>query len=257
MVRTEREGDVVIWTIDRPSAKNALDEATMRELRRAVDEVREERAIRAVVLTGAGDAFVSGGDLRELRERSTAEHAAALTDVGWDLLGAIEALPVPVIGAINGHAIGGGAELALACDMRVAEARAVLSFKQVRLGVTTAWGGAARLVTLVGAGPAARLLFSARDVTAAEAQSLGLVDEVVADGASRATAVAWAREIAKGSPDAVAAMKRLVREALAEPARSVRALERDLFVSTWSGADHAEAVEAFFGRRAPRWGERG
>jgi enoyl-CoA hydratase/carnithine racemase len=121
--------------------------------------------------------------------------------------------------------------------------------------VTTAWGTVPRLVALVGAGTAARLLYASHDVAAAEAKLLGLVDEVTENGLARTTALAWASDIAEGSPRAVADMKRLLRETVAT-AYDVRALERQLFTDTWSGADHTEAVEAYFERRQAKWEDR-
>lgn len=255
MLVLERQGAVAIWTIARPEAKNALDHATLNELIDAVAEAGRDRSVRAVVLTGDGHTFVSGGDLRELRDKNTPQDAERFSDLGWDLTRAMAELPVPIVCAMPGPAIGGGAELALACDMRVADLRAKISFKQVRMGVTTAWGTVPRLVALVGAGTAARLLYTSHEVAAAEAKLLGLVDEVTENGLARTTALAWASDIAEGSPRAVADMKRLVREAVAT-ADTVRATERQLFVDTWSGADHSEAVEAYFERRTATWGER-
>ena len=255
MLVVERQGAIVIWTIDRPQAKNALDGATLSDLARAVAEVGRDATVRAVVLTGGGHTFVSGGDLRELRGRNTPEDAERFSDLGWDLTRAMADLAVPIVCALPGPAIGGGAELALACDVRVADVRAKISFKQVRMGVTTAWGTVPRLVSLVGAGTAARLLYTSHEIAAAEAKLIGLVDEVTENGLARTTALAWASDIAEGSPRAVADMKRLLRETTAT-ARDVRALERQLFVDTWSGADHAEAVEAYFDRRKPQWQDR-
>lgn len=255
MVRTERHAAIVIWTVDRPEAKNALDHATIAELADAIDEANRDVSVRAAVLTAAGHTFVSGGDLRELRGRESPQDAERFSELGWHLCRALGELPFPVVCALPGPAIGGGAELALACDMRVADVRAKIAFKQVRMGVTTAWGTVPRLVAAVGAGMAARLLYTAQEIGAAEAKLLGLVDEVTENGLARTTAIAWAEDVAQGSPQAVADMKRLVREATAA-APEVRALERQLFVDTWSGPDHHEAVEAYFERRAPRFGDR-
>jgi enoyl-CoA hydratase/carnithine racemase len=255
MLRETRERGTAIWTIDRPDVKNALDHATMRAVIDAVARAAGDATIRAAIVTGAGDAFVSGGDLRELREKTTADDAEVLSDTGFDLCRAIAELPFPVIAALDGVAIGGGAELAAACDLRIADPSARISFKQVRLGVTTAWGTAARLVALVGAGAAAHLLYSACDLAAQEAKAIGLVDAIADDGGALALAIAWCDEIAKGSPAAVRDMKRLVRAA-SSPREDVRPLERELFVAGWSGPDHAEAVEAFFARRAPLWRSR-
>lgn len=254
-VHVEREGDVVVWTIDRPHAKNALDHATIADLADAIDRASHDASVRAAVLTGAGDVFVSGGDLREMRDKTSVEDADRFSDLGWHLMHAIGELPFPVVCALPGPAIGGGAELAMACDMRVADEQARLSFKQVRMGVTTAWGTVPRVLALVPSGAAARLLYAGHEVSAAEAWRLGLVDEVTPNGQARTVALAWAADVAKGSPTAIAKMKRLVREASTN-ARDVRALERTLFAETWSGADHLEAVEAYFERRSPRFSNR-
>ena len=255
MLVVERQGAIVIWTIDRPQTRNALDHATLHDLIGAVAEVNRDTTVRAVVLTGGGHTFVSGGDLRELRDKNTPQDAEHFSDLGWDLTRAMAELPVPIVGALPGPAVGGGAELALACDMRVADARAKISFKQVRMGVTTAWGTVPRLVSLVGSGTAARLLYTAHEIGAAEAKLIGLVDEVTENGLARTTALAWASDIAEGSPRAIADMKRLLRESTAT-AGDVRALERQRFVDTWSSVDHGEAVEAYFERRTPRWSNR-
>jgi enoyl-CoA hydratase len=139
--------------------------------------------------------------------------------------------------------------------MRIAGARARLAFKQVRVGVTTAWGTVPRLVALVGAGTAARLLYTGCEINAPDAKRVGLVDEVTEDGRARETALAWASEIADGSPTAIAAMKEIVRASL-RVADDVRPVERARFIDTWSGADHRDASEAWFERRPPRWSPR-
>jgi enoyl-CoA hydratase/carnithine racemase len=246
-----RQAGVVVWTIDRPEAKNALDHATLDALVDAVQVAKGDRDVRAAILTGAGHAFVSGGDLRELRDKDTPQDAERFSDLGWELCRAISELPFPVIAALPGPAIGGGAELALACDLRVCDMRAKISFKQVRMGVTTAWGTVPRLIALVGASTAARLLFTAYEMSATEAKLVRLVDEVVENGLARTTALAWATDIAQGSPKAIADMKRLVVHATF--AEQHRELERQLFVDTWSGPDHREAVDAYFERRSPVW----
>lgn len=237
---------MIVWTIDRPQARNALDLATIAALTTGVTSA--PRDVRVAVLTGAGDSFVSGGDLRELRDRTSVADAEDVSDRGFLLAQAIAAAPFPVIAVLNGGAIGGGAELAVACDLRVAEARAFIAFKQVRMGVTSAWGAAARLRAIVGASAAARLLFRAESIDANEGRRLGLFDDVCDDGAGVETALAWARDIACGAPGAIAATKRLLR---AEG--DVRAVERAGFVETWTSDDHKEAVEAWFERRSATW----
>ncbi len=251
MLIVEREGAVAVWTIHRPESRNALDHATLRALAEAVGEANSEATLRAVVLTGSGTTFASGGDLRELRDRNTRADAEHFSDLGWDLTRTMGEAAFPIIAALPGPAIGGGAELALACDLRVADPCATFAFRHVRMGVTTAWGSVPRLTSLVGAGTAARLLFTGQEVGASEAKTLGLVDAVTSTGCARMTALAWAADIAFGSPEAVASMKCLLRASTAGAAASdVRGLERERFVDTWSSAAHKSAVEAHFAKRA-------
>jgi enoyl-CoA hydratase len=254
-VRIDRRNGVEIWTLDRPQAHNALDAATFAELARALDRAASDTGLRAVLLAADGTTFAAGGDLRELRHATGADDAARLLEAGRGVCDGIGALPVPVIAALDGPAIGGGAELAMACDLRVASPRASLCFKHVAMGVTTAWGILPRLVSIAGASGAARALFTAQTLDANEALRLGLFDLVVdgGEGASLAAAERWAADVARGAPRAVAGMKALVRQAAADDATRARALEKHLFVENWTSADHAEAVEAFFERRAARW----
>lgn len=252
-MRIDRRGEVAVWTLDRPQAKNALDAATFVELAKAIEATMGDATIRAVVLTADGDTFAAGGDLRELRTASTPEDAARLAEVGRAVCDGLGALPQPVLAALPGAAIGGGAELAMACDLRIASPHASLCFKHAHMGVTTAWGVLPRVVAVLGPSAAAQILLTARVVPAPEALRLGLVDAVTSDdpGACVSLAESWARDIARGAPLAVAGIKALVREATRS--EHLRTLERTRFVASWTSADHAEAVEAFFARRAPVW----
>jgi enoyl-CoA hydratase len=254
MLRIERveSGAIAIWTVCRPETKNALSSAVMEALDLAIAGAAHDPDLRAIILTGEGNVFVSGGDLRELREKTSAADAERLSDAGMKICDGLGALDVPVIAAINGAAIGGGAELAVACDLRIADPAAKVCFKHVRMGLTTSWGTLGRLLSLVGPSTAARLLYLAHEVRAAEAASLGLIDSVSEEGASLAAAIAWAKDVAKGSPGAITEMKRLLRDAKSASA-NVRARERERFVATWTSHHHHEAVEAFFESRTPVW----
>jgi enoyl-CoA hydratase len=248
----ERDGAVEVWRLSRPEAKNALDWTTFGALGRAIDAAAENKQLRAVVLTGEGDTFCAGGDLRELRTAMTREDAESLCVVGRRVCDGIRALPIPVIAAITGPAIGGGAELAVACDMRIIDTKATISFKHARMGVTTAWGILPKLVSLVGPGRAAYYLFSGDTVDAERAHRSGLVNAISKSGRCVAAAMDWALEFAHGAPAAVASIKALLAEALG-PADAFRAAERDRFVAAWTSEDHREAVEAFFASREPLW----
>jgi enoyl-CoA hydratase len=243
---------VIIWTLARPEAKNALNQALLVALGAAVANLDDTAGVRAAILTGQGDAFCAGGDLRELRNLETAESILPFVRAGEELCRRIEELPIPVIAAIPGTAFGGGAELAMACDLRVAERRARLSFKQVRMGVTTAWGTIPRVVAAVGEATAARLLLTGDELTAERAHALHLVDEVCDDGRSLEAALSLCDSIVRGAPGAIANMKALLRTARDRP-DAVGEEERRRFLSTWSGAEHREAVTAYFERRQPGW----
>ena len=237
-------------TVDRPETKNAIDPSVHAALSAALDAAMASDA-RAIVLTGANGTFVSGGDLKLIRERPF-EETLTLSQQMTALLDRLEALPVPVFAAIEGYAFGGGVEIALACDYRVAAPGAKLSFRQAAMGLSTGWGAATpRLARVVPRGVAARLLMTAEVLDAEAAADLGLVEEVDANPLARCLALADA--VASQSPRAVAAFKALLPEVYGAPAASSRAKEWEVFQTLWGAADHAEALDAFFGRRAPRW----
>ena len=256
-VRIEYEGPVARLVVDRPAARNALAPSTMDAFEAAVAEL--ERAIRradgpaAVVLHGGGQCFVSGGDLQGLAHLREVDVAAAMARQMQRVLSRLEALPVPVIAAIDGYAIGGGAEVAVAADLRVFATDAFIGFRQQRFAVSTAWGGARRLAALVGPSRARALLWSTRDVWAAEAMTLGLADRVAAPGATAVeTAVAWAHTLAAQPRGATSANKKLVAEAVALSANDHAELEARVFSETWVADDHWRALEAYWRDRAVR-----
>jgi enoyl-CoA hydratase len=254
--RSQRQADTMLWVVDRPRARNAIDEQVVDGLEAAVASAEGDTSLRAVVLTGAGDAaFIAGADLKLLHS-APAEVRASLDARMQALLLRIEALPVPVIAALNGVVMGGGAEVALACDLRIAETDAAITFKQAAMGVTPGWGGLARLTSLVGRGTASKLLFTAQPMPSDEALRCGLYDEVVANGLGPTRALELASAIADNSPGAVADMKRLLALAYREgPARSMTE-ERTTFLARTQKPDHAEALAAFFDRRAPKFAAR-
>jgi enoyl-CoA hydratase len=251
MLKTERQGDIEIWTIDRPETRNALDYATMTALMARVHALEDDQTVRGAIITGAGEMFVSGGDLNELREMTTPDQATRFCDVGYELTTRMEDLQVPIICAMPGPAIGGGAELAIACDLRIMDERGAMSFRHVKMGLTTAWGTAARLISLCGPSTTMRILLRAEDVHAKDAHALGLVDAVTPIGRAFDTAMAWMQDIVRSGPHAIEQMKSLIVHTRREASRA-REIEREKFLGTWQGKEHVAAMEAFFAKRAAR-----
>ncbi|MCB9543909.1 MAG: dTMP kinase [Myxococcales bacterium] len=252
-VRIEREGPVAVLVVDRPRALNAIARHTMAELDRALDRIERDPTIRAVVLTGGGDRFIAGGDLKDLGEARSADHGSAMSTRLQAVLARFEGLAIPVIAAIERFAYGGGAEVAMACDLRVIAHDAVIAFRHREFGVATAWGASRRLVRCVGRSRALSLLWTGRDVPAAEALAWGLADAVAPAGTpARAAAVALAREIATGAAGAVAMSKRLVMEGAELDLAAAGRFEAKLFGDVWAHRDHWDRVDAFWARQRAR-----
>lgn len=250
-VRSERVGGTVVWTIDRPDARNAIDEAVVSGLERLMEEAERDLSLRAVVLTGGGQAaFIAGADLKLLSSGNKSLRASVDARV-LALTGRIEALPVPVFAALNGPALGGGCEIALACDLRIAESHASLTFKHAAMSVTPGWGGLARLCRAVGPGIASKLLFTAQPLTASEALEVGLVDELVQKGGARPRALELARAVESTSPSAIADLKQLLR--LGYAGSLTAAEETRVFLARTESHDHQEALAAFREKRAPKF----
>ncbi|MBI4270934.1 MAG: enoyl-CoA hydratase/isomerase family protein [Candidatus Rokubacteria bacterium] len=253
-LRVERAGAVATVTIDRPKARNALDPVTIRALDATLAALEDDEALLAVVLTGAGDdVFVSGGDLKALQKVAGAEAGRRMARATQRVFARLEALEVPVIAAINGATFGGGTELAAACDIRIATETARFGFKQVQMGIMPAWGLSYRLPRIVGRSRALELLLTGRTLTAREAKDWGFVDRVVAAREAGKAALELAQAIAGNPPLSVRLIKQAVQGGRDAPAEAAGVLEAALFGLTWGSDDHAEAVRAFFEKRAPRW----
>jgi enoyl-CoA hydratase len=239
---------VGIITVDRPSKLNALDWNAMSEFHARIREARDDKRIRALVITGTGErAFISGGDLGELQNYPAERDGRRLADVMGDALADLDAMEIPVVAAINGHSRGGGCEVAVACDLRIASENSTLGFVHVRQGITTAWGGAQRLKRLVGYGRAMELLLTGRIISPQEALSLGMIEQIVPVGQALEAAKALALQIASNPPQAVRALKRLLRLNATEAFEE----ERRMLARLWSTYDHLEAVRAFLEKRMP------
>ncbi|MFI2557104.1 enoyl-CoA hydratase/isomerase family protein [Nocardia farcinica] len=236
MVDLELDQGLAVITIDRPHARNAIAPETMAQLEKAIDAAASARAL---VVTGAGDkAFVSGGDLKELAALRTEEQAAAMAWRMRHICDRLADFPAPVIAALNGHAFGGGAEVAVAADIRVAAADIRIGFNQVALEIMPAWGGAERLAALVGRGRALLLAGSGAVLDASEAERLGLVDRVV----PRAEFTAHWRALARALANRPAAeIKRVMRGVAADEAVAA-------FARLWVTDEHWGAADKVMNR---------
>jgi enoyl-CoA hydratase/carnithine racemase len=248
----EERDDVAVLTLDRPQVKNAMNGELMDALASRVAELSQRPDLRAVIVTASGgESFCAGGDLKWLQRYETGEEGAAMGRHMQETLTALSYLPMPVIAVVNGYALGGGAEIALACDMRIMEAHTYLCFKQVRVGLITGWSGGGRLVQTVGYARAMELTTLCPRVDADRAVSIGLANTVVETGEGLSTALAWIDKIKKGAPRATRAMKTLLRSVSAVDIEAAAHLENQLFETVWSAPEHSEALTAFFEGRAP------
>lgn len=250
----ERQNGIEVVTINRPEVGNAINLATIEGLLALVAELERDEALRAVILTGSGDrAFITGGDLRDFLTLETQQDARRMALRMQEVLARLEALDVPVICALNGQAFGGGCEVALACDLRIAAEHVQLGFRQVKMGIMVGWGGGKRLASLVGRARALELLLTGDVIDANAALALGLVDRVVPRGQARTEALVLAERIAANPPLAVRYTKRALLQGRDMPTRAAMAYEAELLAALWVTEDHREAERAFLEKREPRW----
>ena len=247
----DRAGAVATVTVDRADAMNALDRPTLEELRDRLAEVADDTAVGVVVLTGAGDrAFVAGADIKYMSGLSVDE-ALAWGELGHRSAQLLETMPKPTIAAINGFALGGGCELALACDLRYAASTAKLGQPEINLGIIPGWGGTQRLARVCGLGVAKDLILTGRLVDADEALRLGLVNAVHDPVLERAHETA--ELLAAKSPLALAAIKRATNHVLQGDHVSNLSREAEEFGRLFDTADAKEGMTAFTEKREPRF----
>lgn len=253
VVKVERLDQVLRLTVDRPEALNAMNSETVAELTEAASAAAADREVRAVVITGAGDrAFVAGADIKEMSSKSP-QDARRFAQDGHRLTRILEEMDKPVIAAINGAALGGGCELAIACDVRIASEKARLGQPEVGLGIPPGWGATIRLARIVGEGVARELVFSGRVISAEEALRIGLVNAVFPPEKLAEESLKLASTMAGRSPIAVAYAKRSMNRARSLDAESAAELEADLFALCFSTDDQREGMAAFMERRAPNF----
>jgi enoyl-CoA hydratase/carnithine racemase len=253
-VTAERRGALAIWTIDRPDRRNALSRSVVREIGRLSRAAAGDRTLRCVIVTGAGDqAFCAGADLKE-RQGMDEEEVRDFLSLYRVSFGALDRLPIPTIAAIEGVAFGGGLELALACDLRVASRRAQIGLTETSLGIIPGAGGTQRLVREIGASKAKELILFARRLTAEEALAYGVVNRLAPEG-KRALdeAIAWAAPLLDGAPIALASALAAIDAASDLPLEEGLSYERTCYERTLVSRDRTEALAAFAEKRKPRF----
>ncbi len=248
----DRIDHVTRLRLNRPDALGAMSRELLAALEERVHALSVDASVRAVILTGTGRSFSTGADLKERAGMSPAEVRDFLVRVGH-LFSAIENLPCPVICGINGFALGGGLELALACDFRIAQDDALLGLTETSLGIIPGAGGTQRLTRLIGSGRAKRMILTARKISAAQALSIGLVDETAQPGSLDEACLRLAEEIAKNAPIAVRQAKFAINAGSNVDLATGLAIERNAYEITIPTKDRTEALQAFREKRAPRF----
>lgn len=252
LVLLEQQGNVGVLTINRPEALNALNSAVLDELDAAITAVEQNSEIRAVILTGAGRSFVAGADIAEMKEFSSID-GRRFGVRGSGIFLRLENLAKPVIAAVNGFALGGGCELAMACDIRIASENAAFGLPELGLGILPAGGGTQRLAKLVGVGRAKEIILTGRTVKAEEALSIGLANRIVPLETLMDEALETARRIAQKGPFAARLAKQAVNASLSTDEDAGMLIEALSYGLVIASEDRMEGVTAFLEKRTPHF----
>ncbi len=252
VVLLEKADRVATITINRPDKMNALNAEVRAKLAMALEQLRLDGSVRVVVLTGAGEkAFIAGADIGEFKGTPPVEQYRIMQT--GDIYSALERFPKPTLAMINGYCLGGGCELAMACDIRIAGEKAKLGQPETNLGIIPGGGGTQRLPRLVGQGQAMRLIYTGEIIDAARACEIGLVDEVVPQDELKARTMELAAKIAEKSPASLQAAKEAIRAAWQMPLEAGLRFEKAWFGLLFSTEDMAEGVSAFLEKRKPEF----
>ncbi len=248
----EKKDRIYVLSFNRPKALNALNSEVLSELDSMIDAIAKDPEVDVVVITGKGKAFVAGADIAEMKEMDVHE-ARAFGEFGSKVFRKIELLDKPVIAAINGFALGGGCELAMCCDIRIASQNSKFGQPEVGLGITPGFAGTQRLPRIVGAGKAKELIFTGQVIDALEGEKIGLVNKVVEAEALMDTTMAMAKEIASKGQYAVRFSKAAINGGLEGSLESGMALEKELFALCFATEDQKEGMDAFINRRTAKF----
>jgi enoyl-CoA hydratase len=251
ILKPEVQEGIAVVTISRPEAMNALNSIFFKELNAYMDFLATQPEIRVLILTGEGKAFVAGADIAEMVHMTPAE-GSAFSEVGQRTFDRLEQLPIPVIAAVNGFALGGGCELTLACDMRIASNKAKFGQPEVNLGMIPGYAGTQRLSRLAGLGNALYMLMSADMITADDALRMGLVQKVTEPETLISETIEIAKRIASKGPLAVKKVKTVTRQGFLMDFQAASALESKEFGTQFKG-EGEEGMKAFLEKRKPNW----
>jgi enoyl-CoA hydratase len=244
----KQDGNIGVLTINRPKALNALNQELLFELNLAIDEINKDKTIYVLIITGEGKSFVAGADIAEMKEMSP-ELSRAFAQLGISTFRKIELMEKPVIAAVNGFALGGGCELAMSCDIRIANEKAKFGQPEVGLGITPGFSGTQRLARLVGVGKAKELVFTADIIGADEAKNIGLINKVVSQDDLLDEALKTAKKIASNGQVAVRYAKESINRGIETDMETAMIIERDLFSLCFANEDQKEGMGAFIEKR--------
>ncbi|NIS83056.1 MAG: hypothetical protein GTO14_23290 [Anaerolineales bacterium] len=247
------EGQIAVLCINRPRARNAINFQAMREMEEVLQRIESSGQVGALILTATGEkVFCAGGDIKEFRELKSEDDARRMSTRMQSILSRLETLNIPVIVAINGDAYGGGCEIIVAGDIRIASQNARLAFRQIQFGIMTGWGGAQRLIRIVGRSRAIQLLLTGQTITAEEGLQCGLIDEVVPSGEVMLRARALAEQITSNSLSCIHSYMASIRQGMDIPLDEAISFETDLFCKLWVSEAREQQFEAFTRKKPGR-----
>ena len=248
LVEVTKQGNVGIVTMNRPEALNALSSAVFADLTAALDQVEQDDDVYVVIITGAGRAFVAGADIGEMANMNV-EEGLAFSELGNSLLMRVDMFPKPTIAAVNGFALGGGCELSLACDIRIASEKAKFGQPEVGLGITPGFGGTQRMARIIGTGAAMELIYTAETIDAKRAEAIGMVNHVVAPDELMDFALNLANKIAANAQVAIRTSKMAIRRGIDCDISTAVTYEALAFATCFGTEDQKDAMKAFVEKR--------